>query len=330
MLVENMNGVNVLITGGMGFVGSNLAHKLVELGANVTLYDALLKDYGGNWANIREIKDEVEVVIGDVRDYNKLKGYVKKADIIYHCAAQVSRVISMFNPRLDIEINCIGTINMLEATRKCENKDVKVVYTSSRAVTGLAKNLPVNEGTPINPVDIYGANKYASENYCKIYRRAYGLKTIILKLNNCYGPRAQLKTPTYGVIGWWIRLALENKVLPVFEPGTQLRDYNYIDDVVDALVIVSQRDEAVNDDFYLGSGKPVQLIELAKLIVKVAGTGKIKVVLSPREWKSIEIGNFYATYRKIKEKLGWYPKTDLETGLRKTIEFYKKWLREYI
>jgi nucleoside-diphosphate-sugar epimerase len=323
-----MDGIKVLITGGLGFIGSNLAQTLEKLGADVNLYDALLEGYGANWANIEEIRNKVNVVVGDVRDYDKLKSLVAEADIIFHCASQVSRLLSMSNPKLDIEINCIGTINVLEAARNSENNDVRVIYTGSRASAGFAKILPVDEKTQVDPADIYGVNKLASEMYLRVYHNTYGLKTITLRLNNCYGPRAQMKTPTYGIANWFIRMALEDKTLTVYHPGTMLRDYVYIDDVVKALILVSQRNEAVGEMFYVGSGKPISIMDLANEIVSIAGSGKIKMVSSPREWSSIEIGDFYSSYGKI-EKLGWKPETSIETGLRKTIDFYRDRLHIY-
>ena len=324
-------GNKVLITGGLGFVGSNLAHKLVELGATVTLYDNLLTGCGGNWANVKEIKNDIEVVIGDIRDYDKLKSYVKEADIVYHCAAQPSRVVSMSDPELDVAINLQGTINVLEAAAKSKKKkNVKVVYTSSRAVTGIPKQLPADEQTVSNPVDIYGANKFTAELYCKIYNRAYGLKTVILRLNNCYGPRAQLRTPSYGVINLFIRNALEDGTLSVYKPGTMLRDYNYVEDVVRALILSSISEEAIGETFYLGSGKPISLIDSANLITRIAGGGTVKLTHSPKNWASIEIGDFYASYAKIKEKLSWAPEVNIERGLEKTISFYREHLKEYL
>ncbi|MEM2293846.1 MAG: SDR family NAD(P)-dependent oxidoreductase [Nitrososphaerota archaeon] len=329
MDLKRMDGVKVLITGGLGFIGSNLAHKLVSLGAEVKIYDALLEGYGANLANIREIKDKVEVIIGDIREYKKLKEVIKDSDVVFHCAAQVSRIDSMSNPWLDININCVGTINVLEAVKE-SSKETKVIYTSSRAVAGLAKKLPVDEETPPNPVDIYGADKHVAEMYCKIYHRAYGLKTTILRLTNCYGPRAQMKTPRYGVINWFIKMALENKILTVYHPGTMLRDYVYVDDAIDALILAAQNNEAVNEIFYVTSGNPITLVELANMIVRIANGGEVKIVKSQKEWELIEIGDFYATYDKIKKKLGWYPKTDIETGLRETIQFYKERWSDYL
>ena len=178
--IKRMDGVKVLITGGLGFIGSNLAHKLVELGADVVLYDALLEGYGGNLANIKEIRNKVDVVIGDIRDYEKLRKYVEKAEVVYHCAAQVSRIVSMSNPKLDVDINILGVINVLEAAKRKQD-DTRVIFTSSRAAIGIAKNLPANEETQANPVDIYGVNKLAAEMYCKIYYKVHGLKTTALR-----------------------------------------------------------------------------------------------------------------------------------------------------
>jgi len=331
-MTESLNGSNILITGGLGFIGSNLAHRLVRMGANVILYDALLEGYGGNLANIEEIKDKVNVVIGDVREYDKLKTIIKEdcIDIIYHCAAQVSRIVSMSDPILDIEINCIGTINVLEAARNSGNNEIKIIYTGSRAATGYARYLPVDEETLPEPADVYGVNKLAGELYCKVYYKTYGLKTVTLRLNNCYGPRAQLKNPAYGVINWFIRLALEDKTITVHEPGTQLRDYVYIEDVIDALLLAAQYNNVYGETFYVGSEKPVSLIDLANLILKLTGSGKVKIVPHPIEWKQIEIGDFYVDCTKIKRRLRWKAKTSLKEGLMKTINFYKRRLHEYI
>lgn len=325
----DLSGKDVLITGGLGFIGSNLAHKLIDMKANVTVYDAFLPEFGANPANIEEIKHKIRVIRGDIRSRQSLSKHTKDADIIFHCAAQLSRVYSMSDPWIDMKINCIGTINILEAVRKY-SPATKVVFTSSRAVIGVPAYLPADENTPTRPVDNYGADKLTAENYCLIYHRLYGVRSSVVRLNNCYGPRGQMKNGNYMVINLFIKQALSDDELTVFEPGTQVRDYNYVDDVTEALIKAATLDAAVGEVLMLGSGQPISLIDLAKLIVKIAGSGKVTVVPPKQEWKSIEIGDFYVNFKKAQNILGWQPKVDIETGLGKTIEFYKERLSKYL
>ncbi|MHA1578941.1 MAG: SDR family NAD(P)-dependent oxidoreductase [Candidatus Freyarchaeota archaeon] len=328
-VLERMDGQEVLVTGGLGFVGSNLAHRLVELGARVTIYDALLKPYGGNMANIKEIQDKVEVVIGDVRDFDKLKNYVKDKDIIFNNAAQSSHLISMEDPLLDIDINCRGIMNVLEACRKY-NDSAKIVYSGSRGQLGKLEYSPADERHPENPLDIYGVNKVAGEKYHLVYHRIYGMRTTSIRMNNGYGPRAQIKHPKFCILNWFIRQALLNEVITVYGDGKQTRDYNYIDDMVDALILAAQSSKADGEVFLLGSGKEIPIIDLIKLIIKIVGQGEYKHVPWPKESKAIEIGNFFVSYEKIHKTLGWHPVTPIEEGLRKTVEFYKERLEEYV
>lgn len=327
--IKRMDGQRVLITGGLGFIGSNLAHHLVKLGANVTLYDALLPQYGGNLVNIQEIKDKVVDVRADMRDFNKLTEHVKNQDVIFNCAAQVSHVGSMTDPYTDIDINCTGTINLLEAARKF-NDDVKIVYTGTRSQVGRMEYSPIDEKHPEFPPDIYSANKSVAEKYHLIYYKAYGIPTTSLRLSNTYGPRAQIRHKGYGIINYLIRMAILNEVITVYEPGTQTRDCIYVDDVVNSMILTAQSSNSNGEVFFVGSGKDVTFVDLVKLIVKVAGSGEWRFVPWPSERKSIEVGDISLNIEKIRRSLGWHPKTSLEEGLKTTIEFYRDRVHNYL
>jgi UDP-glucose 4-epimerase len=324
-----MDGQNILITGGLGFIGSSIARRAVELGANVTIYDALLREYGGNHANIKEIKDKIVDIRGDIRNFHVIKEHVKNQDIIFHCAGQVSHMYSQINPYVDIDINCRGTINLLEAAREF-NDEVKIVYAGTRSQVGKMEYSPIDEKHPEFPTDIYSANKSIAEKYCLIYYKTYGIATTSLRLANAYGPRAQMKHKGYGIVNYFIRMALLNEVITVYEPGTQTRDCIYIDDVVDAMIMASQNHKANGEVFFVGSGQPVMLIDLIKAIIKLAGTGSWVFTPWPSERKAIEVGDVILSTHKINEILGWHSTANLTDGLTKTIEYYRSNLKQYL
>jgi UDP-glucose 4-epimerase len=327
--LKKMMGLRVLITGGMGFIGSNLAHKLISLGANVTLYDAMLPQYGGNPANIREIKNKVEFVKGDTRNFKLLAKNVREKDVVFNLAAQVSHPISISHPLLDVEINCIGNLNLLEACRRF-NKDAVIVYSGTRGQTGDAVYLPVDEKHPDNPLDINGIDKLAAEKYHLLYNRLYGIPAVSIRIGNTYGPRHQMKHGQYGVLNYFIRKALLGEIIEVYGDGKQIRDYCYVDDVVDALILAAQKKSAIGEVFLIGSGERMRFIDMVRKVIECVGRGSYKFVPFPPGRKAIDVRNYYVSNKKIKSMLGWEPKTSFDTGLRKTVEFYKKRLNEYI
>jgi UDP-glucose 4-epimerase len=268
-------------------------------------------------------------VRADIRDFDKLKEQVKDQDVIFNCAAQVSHIESMNDPYTDININCTGTINLLEAARKF-NDDAKIVYTGTRSQVGKMEFMPIDEKHPEFPTDIYSANKSVSEKYHLIYYKAYGIPTTSLRISNTYGPRAQIRHKGYGIINYLIRMAILNEVITVFEPGTQTRDCIYVDDVVDSMILAAQSHKSNGEVFFVGSSKDVMFIDLVKLIIKIAGNGRWKFVPWPSERKSIEVGDISINIDKIQKLLGWYPKTTLEEGLKRTIGFYNERLYEYL
>ena len=285
----------ILITGGLGFLGSNLATSLVNLGAKVTLFDAMLPLYGGNFFNIEEIKNKVKVIITDIRDKDRIEEAVKEKDIILHIAAQTSHIDSMTDPLLDVDINCRGNIIFLEACRKF-NPEVKIIYAGTRGQYGRVEYTPVDEKHPLNPTDIYGVNKTAGEQYHFIYARSYGLKVSSLRINNTYGPKHQMKHGRYGILNWFIRLAMDGETIKIFGEGNQLRDFNYVDDVTDAFLKAGASEVSNGKVYNLGSGNPVKFIDLVKKIIEIAGSGKLENVPWPKDRKDIETGDYVASY----------------------------------
>lgn len=326
--MTDWSGRRVLITGGLGFIGSNLAYRLVERGAEVTLLDALLPHLGGKRENVADIAADVTVVEGDIRDEALVADLVADSDVVYHCAAQNDRGHAGREPQMDVDINAKGTVNVLDAAAACETPP-RVVYTSSLAVYGRPDSNPVDESTPARPMDLYGANKRASEHYCRIYHEQEGVPTTVCRLANGYGPRA----PTdkgYGVQGTFLAKALRGETIEVFEPGDMVRDIVYVGDVVDALERMGTHEAVVGEEFVLGSGDPTELLDLAETIVEVAGTGSVELVPWPEEWTKIDRGDVYCDPSKLESTIDWRPETDLETGLRETVDFYREHREEYL
>lgn len=319
---EEYKNKNVLVTGGLGFIGSNLVHTLVELGSNVTVLDALHPSCGGNLFNVEDVRDKIEVELSDVRDVKSTENLVKDKEFIFNLVGHVSHTESMQDPLLDLEINCRTHLTLLDAVRK-NNPDARMIYAGTRGQYGRAKNIPVNEDCPINPIDVNGINKHAGEQYHVLYNRVYGLKTTSLRLTNTYGPRHQMKHSRQGIVNWFIRLSMDDEKIKIFGNGKQVRDCNYVDDVVSVMLISMVEDKAVGEVFNLG-GTPISLADLVKKIIDATGCGSYEFADYPLDSKRIEIGDYIADYRKIKNTLGFVPETSLEEGLRKTISFYKK------
>ncbi|MBI4980241.1 SDR family NAD(P)-dependent oxidoreductase [Candidatus Woesearchaeota archaeon] len=325
--LQRMDGQEVLIIGGAGAIGSCLAHRCVELGARVTILDNLTPDTGANLANLREIRGQVEFIQGDLRD-EKLKELVKEKNIIFNCAAQVSHTLSMKDPYLDLDINIKGTLSLLEACRHF-NPTVKIIHTGSRSEFGAAEKLAIGESCPDNPADIFSANKLGAELYYKIYYHAYGLFTVTLRLTNVYGPRAQLNNPGYNFINFFVGKVLQNQEITVYEPGTQLRDICYVDDAIEAMILAAQNN-AAGKVYIVGTGKGTCPKELAQLMVSTAKSGSFRLIPWPPERKVLEPGDIVLDYSLIKKELGWEPHTPIEEGIKKTIDFYRERLGDYL
>lgn len=319
----------VLITGGLGFIGSTLAHRLVGLGARVTLVDSMLPGAGGNLFNVAAIRDRVQINISDVRDPNSFQYLVRGQRYLFNLAGQVSHIDSMRDPFTDLEINARSQLSMMEACRH-HNPAIRVVFTATRQQYGRAVHLPIGEDHPQHPVDVNGINSIAGESYHILYHQVYGIRTTSLRLTNTYGPRMLIRHNRQTAIGWLIRLAVEGKPIDLFGDGQQRRDFNYVDDVVEAILLAATNPAAEGEIFNLG-GDPVSLRDTVEQLVEVAESpGGYRLVPFPPERKAIDIGDVYTDYTKIARTLGWQPRTPLREGLSRSVAFYREHLREYV
>jgi UDP-glucose 4-epimerase len=319
----------VLVTGGLGFIGSNLARQLVALGARVLIVDSLIPDYGGNLFNISGIEDRVRVNIVDIRQQSTMNDLVCGHDVIFNLAGQVSHIDSMQDPSTDLDINCRGQLCVLEACRR-NNTSVKVVFAGTRQIYGRADTLPVTEDHLVRPTDVNGINKAAGEYYHLVYNNVFGIRACSLRLTNVYGPRQLIKHSRQGFAGWFIRLALENREIQIFGDGTQVRDFVYVDDAVDAFLRAGADDVSNGEVFNVGGREPITHGDLVELMIRLAGSGRFRCVAWPPDKKAIDIGDFYADSSKIRSTLGWQPVTPLAEGLRRTFEFYRAHLDQYV
>jgi len=322
------SGQRVLITGGLGFIGSNLAIRLVREGARVSICDAMIEGYGANFANIREIQGDVEVQVSDVRDDNVMGHLVAGKDVVFHLAAQVSHVMSLSNPFPDIDINIKGTASVLEACRR-RSPEALVVRSGTRGQYGPAVALPVSEEAPSDPRGLYEISQLSAEMICRAYTRIHGIRTVPLRLTNVYGPRAQMKHSQFGVVNWFVRLALEGRPIPLFGTGKILRDFLYVDDCVEALVRAAREPRAVGEILNVGNDRASTFLEVAKTIEELLpGTSIVFTDFTP-ERKAQEPGDFVSDITKIRRLLGWEPRIELTEGLRRTIDYYRDRRPEY-
>lgn len=311
----------------MGFIGSNLAIRLVELGSNVTIVDSLLPQYGGNLKNIENIRDKVTINYSDIRDRYSLNILVSGRDIIYSVAGQTSHIESMEDPFTDLEINCVSQLAILESCRQY-NPSVNLVYASTRQLYGVPQYLPVDERHPTTPTDINGINKLAAEMYYNLYSKIYGIKAISLRLTNTYGPRQHLKSDKQGFAGIFIRKAIDGETIQIFGDGTQLRDFNYIDDVIDAFLLASQLNTNDSGVYNLGSPDYCSLLDFVKILGKYCHF-EIQLVPFPVEHRRIDIGNYYGDYTRFETKTGWKPQISLEEGLKRTVNYFRQYRHDY-
>ena len=319
---------NVLITGGLGFIGSAVARRLVELGAKVTLVDSLIPEYGGNLFNIHDIRDQVNVDLTDVRDTVAMSSLIRKRQFLFNLAGQTSHLDSMTDPVTDLNINAAAQLHILEACRQ-NNPEVKIVFASTRQIYGRPRYLPVDEKHPTNPIDVNGINKLAGEMYHLLYNDVYGIRASALRLTNTYGPGMRVKDARQTFLGIWIRRLIEEKPIQIFGDGAQQRDFNFVSDVVEALLIAAANNASDGKVFNLGDNEHVSLKEIAELLVKLNGGGRFELVPFPQERKTIDIGDYYADFGKIEKELGWSPRVKLEEGLKQTLEYYREHRAHY-
>jgi UDP-glucose 4-epimerase len=327
-VTESFSGKRVLVTGGLGFIGSALARRLLELGANITLLDSLIPEYGGNLFNIAGIEDRVRINISDVRDAHSMKYLVQGQDYLFNLAGQTSHMDSMQDPFTDLEINCHAQLSILEACKKF-NPGIKLIFASTRQIYGKPDYLPVDERHPIRPVDVNGINKMAGEWYHILYNNVYGIRGCALRLTNTYGPGMRVKDARQTFVGIWIRNILEGKPIQVWG-GNQLRDFTYVGDMVDALLMAATKEEANGQIYNLGGDCVISLLDLARLLVDVNGGGEIDVRPFPEDRKKIDIGDYFSDFSLIRESLGWVPRVSLRDGLTRTLHYYSNHLKHYL
>ncbi len=321
-LFPQFSGANVLITGGMGFIGSNLAIRLAESGAVVSIFDAMLPQYGGNEFNTAPVKDKVVFTLANITDASAVTAAVKGKDYVFHLAKQVNHVLSLTDPFPDIEYNVKGAAIVAEACRK-HAPAAKVICTGTRGQYGKSAKLPVSEDAPQNPLGIYEITNLTAEKIFQVYNDHHGVRCVQTRLTNIYGPRGQMKTNTFGVANWFIRLAIDGQKIPVFGDGSLKRDFLYVDDCVDALLALALEEKAFGQVFNVGHDKPATILELVKKIVELAGSGTFEFTAFSEERRKQEPGDYYSDITKIGGLTGWRPQVALEEGLRRTIDYYR-------
>jgi UDP-glucose 4-epimerase len=325
---NEFEGARVLITGGLGFIGSNLARRLDGLGAEITIVDSLIPDYGGNRYNIEGIEDRLQVNISDVRDTHSLRYLVQGKDYLFNLAGQTSHLDSMVNPMPDLEINCQAQLSILETCR-AHNPKIKIVFASTRQIYGRPNHLPVGESHPLNPVDVNGINKMAGEKYHLLYNDLYGIPATALRLTNTLGPRMRIRDARQTFVGLWVRQLLEGQPISVWG-GKQLRDFTDVEDAVDAFLMAAASPSTNGQVYNLGGSEVIDLSSVAKLMVEVNGSGEYEVREFPADRRAIDIGDYYADFSKIRAELGWMPKRTLRDTIAATLSYFRKNLSHYL
>ncbi len=328
MHIPGYAGKRVLITGGLGFIGSSLAIELVESGADVTVVDSMIPAYGANLFNVEPVRDRLHINYSDIRDRYSLEHLVSEKDHIFNLAGQLSHIDSMRDPMTDLEINCAAQLSLLECLRRI-NPEIKVVFGSTRQIYGRPQYLPVDEDHPIRPVDVNGINKWASESFFRLYHEVHGIASVSVRLTNTYGPRMDLRSNTKGFLGIFVRRALQGERIDVFGTGEQKRDFNYVDDVVEALLRAGQTEEVYGRALNLGHPRPYSLNELVEILAGLAD-----FTYARKEWpedrKKIDVGDYYGDYSQFRKATGWEPQVDLAEGLEKTVDFFRRHGSHYL
>ena len=326
--MTEFKGTQVLITGGLGFIGSNLACRLVDLGSDVTIVDSLIPDYGGNLYNVETIRDRLQVNVSDVRDSHSFRHLVQGKDYLFNLAGQTSHLDSMTNPMPDLEINCQAQLSILETCRAC-NPKIKIVFASTRQIYGRPLQLPVAETHPLSPVDVNGINKMAGEQYHLLYNNVYGLSATALRLTNTIGPRMRIRDARQTFVGLWIRQLLEGKPISVWG-GKQLRDFTDVEDAVDAFLMAAASPVTNGQVYNLGGSEVIDLAAVAKLVVEINGSGDYEVREFPADRRAIDIGDYYADFSKIRTQLGWEPKRTLRETIDRTLRYFREAMTHYL
>jgi len=318
----------VLITGGLGFIGSNLARRLVDLGAAVTLIDSLIPTYGGNLFNVEGLQKQLHINLSDIRDRFSMEVLLQGKQVIFNLAGQTSHMDSMQDPQTDLAINSAAQLSLLEQCRQI-NPTARIVFASTRQIYGRPQYLPVDEAHPLAPVDVNGINKLSAELYHRLYHDVYGLSTAVLRLTNTIGPRMRIRDARQTFLGVWVRQLLEGQPIQVWG-GQQRRDFNDVEDVVDALLLAAQRPDLEATAYNLGSQETVSLIELAQLIIELHGCGELQIQPFPADRAKIDIGDYHSCYGRFQRATGWQPRHALASTLQRTLAYYSAHGHHYL
>jgi UDP-glucose 4-epimerase len=328
--VAAYDGRVVLITGGLGFIGSNLAMRLAEHSrAEIRIVDSLHPRCGGNLNNLDGIARPVQIHTFDLQETSRLRETVAGVDVIFNLAGHVSHIDSMRDPLRDLEGNAKAHLCLLESCRAV-NSRARIVYSSTRQFYGRPQRLPVDEEHPVLPVDINGVNKYAAELYHRIYHRVHGIETCSLRLTNTYGPRQLIRDASQGFIGWFFHQILCNQEIVLFGDGKQIRDLTYVDCVVDAFLLAGTHPRAPGRIYNLGGTAPITLLDLVELMISASGKGSYRFAPFPEDGRKIDIGSYYGSFSRIHEEMGWSPQVSLRDGIRRTLEFFDRRRSAYI
>lgn len=326
-LATAFSNQQVVITGGLGFIGSNLARKLVELNADVVLVDSVDPQSGANYFNVHDIQGRVKIIEADIRSGEQIRALLPQAKFLFNLAGQTSHLSSMQDPLGDLEVNAVSQLKLIEACRQL-NPGVRIVFAGTRQIYGRAKQLPVDEGQIPDPVDYNGVSKRAGEMYHIVGAQIYGLWTSVLRMTNVYGPRMRVKDDRQNFIGWWFRRLLEGETIDIYDEGKQFRDLNYVDDVVDALLLCALLPAAKGNIYNLGA-QPIRLRELARMMIEINGGGNLRQIPFPKERQRIDIGDYFGNFNKIMTNLGWQPKVSLRDGIERTLAYYRSHKEHY-
>ena len=327
-IMKAYSGRNVLVAGGLGLIGSTIVNKLVPCGARVTVVDALLPLYGGNLFNLHEVEREVQIECADIRDEEAMNRLVKGQDVIFNLAAQVSYLDSLDMPMVDLDINCRGHLIVLEACRKL-NPQAKLLFPGSRMQFGRIVSNPVDETHPLRPLSPYAIHKTTGEMYYQAYYQMYGLRTVVLRLSNPYGPRQQMKHSRYGLVNWFIRMAMEDQTLRVFGDGRQIRDYIHVEDVADVLIRAGVSPQTDGQVYNVGSGVGTRFIDMVRTVIRIVGKGRLELVEWPHNYRNIETGDYVTNIAKVSAALGWSPQASLDEGIEQTFRYYSDHRNQY-
>jgi UDP-glucose 4-epimerase len=325
---KRFSGTKAVVTGGLGFIGSNLVHALTALGCGVTVVDGLMPDQGGNRYNLRGIEDQVDLRIADLRDEVAMGDAVHGRDFVFNLAASVSHLDSLDAPFHDLDVNARGTLTMLEAVRR-RAPEARVVHSGTRSEYGLIQTSPVSEAHPLLPTEVNSANKAVATLYHVAYHIAHGLHTVSLRLTNTYGPRMLTAHHRQGFINWFVRLAVEGGTYRLYGDGNQMRDLVYVDDVVQAMLLAAVTDDSAGQILNTGSGSPVSLKTIAEELVSITGKGSIEYVPFPDDARRIEIGDYFADASAIGRVLDWHPAIGLREGLERSVRYFEANRKHY-